>query len=134
MVCLYLLFFISKLGNISDINRFMTWFHLEFIEKLLEFRLYIWSHLSISLYKYFIFTEYKIWSIKYFCICYLKFIHLFIMTQCMSANSTGLVQAKEKQNNTLTTFTNAFDLLFVELNSGIFQVDRRRRPNLNGRQ
>ena len=56
------------------------------------------------------------------------------MTQCMSANSTGLVQAKEKQNNTLTTFTNAFDLLFVELNSGIFQVDRRRRPNLNGRQ
>ena len=134
MVCLYLLFFISKLGNISDINRFMTWFHLEFIEKLLEFRLYIWSHLSISLYKYFIFTEYKIWSIKYFCICYLKFIHLFIMTQCMSANSTGLVQSKEKQNNTLTTFTNAFDLLFVELNSGIFQVDRRRRPNLNGRQ
>jgi hypothetical protein len=39
----------------------------------------------------------------------------------MSANSSGLVQAKEKQNNTLTTFTNAFDLLFVELTRVYFR-------------
>ena len=38
----------------------------------------------------------------------------------MSANSCGLIQAKEKQNNTLTTFTNAFDL-FVELNRVYFR-------------
>ena len=31
-------FLFSKLGNISDINWFMTWFHLEFIGKLLEFK------------------------------------------------------------------------------------------------
>ena len=43
------------------------------------------------------------------------------MTQCMSANSYGLIQAKEKQNNTMTTFTNAFDLLFVELNRVYFR-------------
>ena len=34
----FVYFSISKLGNISDINWFMTWFHFEFIEKLLEFK------------------------------------------------------------------------------------------------
>ena len=32
------IFLFSKLGNISDINWFMTWFHLGFIEKLLKFK------------------------------------------------------------------------------------------------
>jgi hypothetical protein len=66
MVCLFLFFSISKIGNISHVNGFMTWVHLEFIEKPLDFKLAFLLDLITILYKYFIFTEWKIWDINYF--------------------------------------------------------------------
>ena len=43
------IFLFSKLGNISDINCFMTCFHLEFIEKLHEFKLAYFVRFSYKL-------------------------------------------------------------------------------------
>ena len=45
------IFLFSKLGNISDINWFMAWFHLECIEKRLELCKYF-----IGLYKYILYS------------------------------------------------------------------------------
>ena len=53
-------FLFSKLGNISDINWFMAWFHLECIEKRLELCKYF-----IGLYKYILYSLNIDWLVFY---------------------------------------------------------------------